>query len=547
MNRRKFLKAGSGLAVAGLVGCGGSASEEAIQTLFSAPPFTFPQPEQRRAANGLLETQVVARFAENFVDGFRIFTRTYEGTIPGPTLRLKAGDRLRLTQVNQLPENPPTPSGTTHNRPHNPNTINFHSHGWHVDPTGQADNIFLKFEPGTTNVTEIQLPPDHHEGTFWYHPHVHGATADQIFGGMAGLLVVDGPTDAVPEIALAREVFMMIQNIRVNEDGEVPEFENSASMRDAAHSFLLVNGVQNPTIKMRPGEVQRWRICHGSAREVLDLQLEGHNLHQIAFDGLTFQAPQERNRILMSPGNRADVMVRAGAPGTYLLRTLDDGRPGPTGQVAETLVTLVVEGEQLNMSLPTQLPGTPGLQPITDAEIAASTAGPNGNGKRVVSFVVSQNAAGFNGDPNFEVAFRMAGTGETPPTTVPAGYDPNSYADFTMNPAVCVIPAILPPESDPTWGLFDPNVVNHTLALDTVEEWTICGTDHPFHLHTNPVLLVAINGVRLDPPVWADTVTPLGRTLTIRIRPTRFTGDVVAHCHVLDHEDTGMMQLVRFV
>jgi FtsP/CotA-like multicopper oxidase with cupredoxin domain len=549
--RRQVLMAGglAGMGLAGLLstGCGSDSDTGFVQTTSVplAPEFDFPQPKFVASVDGFLDTEMTIDFAENFIDDFRLFTRTYEGTIPGPTLRLGQGDLLRVRQINQLPPNEPEQAGFTHNRPHNLNTFNFHSHGWHVDPNGLSDNTFAKFEPGTTNSTVIQLPTDHHEGTFWYHPHTHGSAAEQIAGGMAGFLIVEGPTDLVPEIAAAREVLMMIQNIRVDDNGQVPEFDSSAALRDSDQSFFLVNGKQTPTLRMRPGEVQRWRICHGSIRELLDLQLDGHSLHQIAQDGLTFSAPTDRERILIAPGNRVDVMVRAGAPGTYVLRSIDDGFPAPTGQVAVDLVTVVVEGEPLVMDLPTQLPGTPSLQPITDAEIAASTAGPNGNGKRVIAFVVSQGAAGFNGDPNFETAFRMAGTGETPPTTVPAGYDPNAYADFTQQPAVCVIPDILPPDSDPTWGLFNPNVINHTLEIGTVEEWTICGTDHPFHMHINPFQLVAINGVRLDPPIWADTVTPAGRTLTIRFRPTEFTGDAVVHCHVLDHEDTGMMQKIR--
>lgn len=571
--RRQFLVAGAGLAMAGLAGlvaagCNGQGSPDGTQSL-PEDLFDFPQPEQRLSSGGILDTQLVVNFAENFVGDFRLYTRTYEGTIPGPTLRLRQGDLLRVTQVNDLPANPDE-GEVNHNRPHNFNTINFHSHGWHVDPTGQADNIFLQFQPGTTNVTQIQLPGDHHEGTFWYHPHNHGSAAEQICGGMAGLLIVEGPTDLVPEIAAARDVVMVVQNIRVDDDGEVPEFTSSAALRDAPNSFFLVNGVQNPTLTMRPGEVQRWRICHASFREILDLQLDGHSMQQIAMDGLTFPAPVQQDRIYFSPGNRVDVMIKAGEPGSYVLRSIDDGDPGPTGEVAVSLLTLVVEGEPVDMQLPTRLPGTPSLRPITQAEIAASTAGPNGNGKRVINFIATPMSEGFNrseafcgpagsvpppdkisaadsSDSSFDTAFRIVGTGETPATTIPPGYDPNHFADFSQEPAVCRVPLVAPPFNDPTWGLFDPDVTNHILELNTVEEWTLCGDAHPFHIHVNPFQLVAVDGVFLDPPIWMDTVTPAGRTLTIRMRFTDFRGDAVAHCHVLDHEDTGMMQKISIV
>lgn len=547
--RRELLKAGAGLAAAGLAGllspgCSTFTTEQGFDV--PAQPFTFPQPPERRSVNGVLDTRFVIDFAENFIGDFRLFTRAYEGLIPGPTLRVRQGGLLRLTQVNDLPPNPP-PVVNNHNRPHDINTINFHSHGLHVDPGGMADNVFRKFEPGTTNLTSIDIPANHHEGTFWYNPHHHGGAAEQMLGGMAGLLIVTGPTDEVPEIAAAREVVMVIQNIRVNDDGEVPEFNSSSALVNVPHNFYPVNGVENPTLHMRPGEVQRWRICHASAKSLLDVTLDGHLMQQIAIDGLTFPAPVLQNQILLAPGNRTDVMVRAGAPGTYMFRSVSNPNSDINGPFDTPLVTVVVSGDPVTMDLPTQLPGTPSLQPITDAEIAASTAGPRGDGRRVVAFQISMGANGFNGDPNFDVAFRMVGTGETPPTTVPMGYDPDGFADFTQTPATCQVPGTLPPANDPSWGLFDPTVINHTLQLGTVEEWTLCGTNHPFHIHVNPFLLVAIDGVPLNPPIWMDTVAPGGRTLTIRMRPTVFTGDAVAHCHILDHEDVGMMQMIRLV
>jgi FtsP/CotA-like multicopper oxidase with cupredoxin domain len=571
-HRRSILKAAAGGLVAlYAAGCGSSREELFFTEASPQDPFDFPQPSVRSSANGLLETKFDVNFAENFVGDFRLFTRTYEGTLPGPTLRLRPGDTLRLTQINNLPQNTPViiplapnhnddpgshlhrlnqehgnEHSVSHNRPHDFNTFNLHTHGLHVDSGGIADNVFARFEPGTTNLSEVVLPPHHPEGTFWYHPHHHGSSAVQLTGGMAGLIIVEGPTDQVPEIAAARDVSLVIQHLRVNENGEVPEFNSTNALRDADRNFYLVNGEENPVLRMRPGEVQRWRICHASASTFLDLVLDEHTMHQIAQDGLTFDAPREQQRIWMAPGNRSDVLIRAGAPGTYRLRSIDDGEPGPTGQVAIPLVTVVVEGEPVEMGLPNSLPGTPSLELITDSEVAASTAGPNGNGKRVVQFLVHQ-APGYNGDPNFPTAFRVVGTGETPPTTSPPGYNSNDFADFSQVPAVCSTPAVLPPQEDLTWGLFDPNIINHTLQLNSVEEWTICGTLHPFHIHINPFLVVAVDGVPLNPPVWMDTVAPAGRTLTIRIRPVEFTGDAVLHCHILDHEDTGMMQRMRVV
>ncbi|MEU9048579.1 MULTISPECIES: multicopper oxidase domain-containing protein [unclassified Kitasatospora] len=110
---------------------------------------------------------------------------------------------------------------------------------------------------------------------------------------------------------------------------------------------------------------------------------------------------------------------------------------------------------------------------------------------------------------------------------------------------------------DPAYGLFDPSYTNHTLCLGTVERWTVRTDEtvptfnHPFHLHTNQILVTHRNGRRLRPPVWHDTVglasgTP-GQSVTFLVKYEHFTGRTIAHCHHLHHEDLGMMQTVHYV
>ena len=110
---------------------------------------------------------------------------TYDGKIPAPTLVLDPGDTLKIKLINDLPPNPPVTR--TGRYPHEPFTTNFHSHGLEVSPEGISDNVLRMMEPGTTNQVEIKLPTYHHPGTFWYHPHHHGAVTFQEMGGMAGM------------------------------------------------------------------------------------------------------------------------------------------------------------------------------------------------------------------------------------------------------------------------------------------------------------------------------------------------------------------------
>ncbi|MEU0443145.1 multicopper oxidase domain-containing protein [Streptomyces sp. NPDC006186] len=527
ISRRSLVKA---LPVAGLAAMTGGLLGHRPA---AAAPMPFPQPAVTTArrlpgrARVLLEQTLDVRWTDVSVPGHGTFTtRAYNGTLPGPTLRLRPGDTLRLTHVNGLPPNPPHTGG--HNVPHHPNSFNVHTHGLHVSPSGLADNVLRAFTPRTAEeadagapepryVSVIDVPPDHPAGTYWYHPHLHGALAEQIAGGMAGVIVVEGDVDEVPEIRAADDIVVCVNELKTK-NGKVPSFTSSDWLNGVA-SVFTVNGTVNPTLRMRPGQVQRWRLVAATAFSALRLRLTGPDdslpLHQIAQDGITFAAPVTLTTLDLAMGNRADVLVRAEAPGTYELRS--NGIPVP-------LMTVKVVGEPIDPPMP--LPATlPQGRPFLDEN---EVAGPEAD-REVV----------FHADPRaftapFPAAFRILGTGATPAA------DPDGD-----------------PVHDTAYGLYDPAYVNHTLRLGTVERWTVRTDEtvpahsHPFHLHTNPVLLTHRNGVRLDPPVWHDTIALSGgrpgESVSFLVKYEDFTGRTIAHCHQLLHEDLGMMQTVEYV
>jgi FtsP/CotA-like multicopper oxidase with cupredoxin domain len=118
------------------------------------------EPEVRRSVNGELRTTLHVRYAYKEIGGYRLYLRSYEGTIPGPTLRVRSGDVLRIRLINDLPPNPdPVPLDMA--LPHHFNTTNFHFHGAHVSPGGLSDNIFRSMEPGQSYDIEIAVPADH--------------------------------------------------------------------------------------------------------------------------------------------------------------------------------------------------------------------------------------------------------------------------------------------------------------------------------------------------------------------------------------------------
>ena len=170
------------------------------------------------SSQGELNTSLHAKIAINSVlnstsgNDDIIEGPTFEGTIPGPTLVLNPGDTLNISVINNLPANPlVTRTGTF---PYAPFTINLHTHGLEVSPLGNSDNIFRAMEPGTTNQVTVNIPVSHPSGTFWYHPHEHGAVTFDEMGGMAGMLIIQGGVgtlDTVPEVQAAKQIVMDFQ------------------------------------------------------------------------------------------------------------------------------------------------------------------------------------------------------------------------------------------------------------------------------------------------------------------------------------------------
>lgn len=449
------------------------------------------EPEVRTSANGELRTSIRVGYAYRDMGGYRLSLRSYEGNIPGPTLRARPGDTLRIRLVNDLPPNPDAvPLDMM--LPHHFNSTNFHFHGGHVSPEGISDNVFRVMEPGQAYDIEIVIPADHTRGTYWYHPHKHGSADVQITGGMAGALIVEGDFDDVPEVVSASERVLIINEVLFDYLGRIENYDTV--WPEAVPRFLSVNGQREPVITMRPGEVQRWRIIQAAHESNFRLALEGHTFHAIAFDGLRRASVMDAETMLVAPGQRADVLVKAGAPGAYMLRAVanDQGYPSPTGPLAR----LVVAGDPLPMPLPAELGPGP-LETIGDAEIT--------NTRRITLSV---------DEPEF------------PPAA--------NYQEFAF--LIC-------------GRRFDPNRVDHRIPLGAVEEWEVVNEhedDHVFHIHTNPFQLVAINGEKLAERDWRDTVVvPRKGSVTFRSRFLDFTGRFVLHCHMMNHEELGMMQVVE--
>ena len=141
---------------------------------------TFPEPSEIVSKNGVLQAKLTAEEQQIELAGTPVSARVYNGAFVGPTFRLNPGDTLDLELVNHLPE--PT---------------NLHFHGTHVSPSGNSDNV-LRHRRRETAPYELDFPPDHAPGTYWYHSHEHGICEEQVFGGMSGVIVVQGLDGLLP-------------------------------------------------------------------------------------------------------------------------------------------------------------------------------------------------------------------------------------------------------------------------------------------------------------------------------------------------------------
>lgn len=517
----------------------------------ASTPLTPFEWSEKASANKSLSTELVVDYTNAQIGNHPVHLRSYNGQLVGPVLRVKAGDTLKITLKNQLPSDPETGHANEH---HGWNITNLHFHGLHVAPQGtseaESDNVFLAI-PGPTGSQyyEVHIPDNHVAGTFWYHAHKHGSVSAQVASGLAGALIVERDDDKhnlddVYAIDNAKEQILVFQQVPyllgtdgvgVIEKDTVPGAPAVMFGPGTWHSsghYTTVNGQQLPVLTIAPGELQRWRMIHSGQRESLrlrivkDSQSTGNGpatiaFHEIALDGLPTGDVEEKETIEMFPGYRSDALVQGPAnTGVYFL--IDDASPGGESldgspEPLKYIAKLVVAGASQTGSLPTTEDVAPHRFDDIDPDEVSGT----------------QRAFYGIDLPPGDVKFLLSKEEDVAVGDVPQGRE------------------------------FDPNDVRE-LPLGATERWFVGSrntTDippngqphHPFHIHVNPFLIAGVVDDTGTPvpgfkPVWRDTLAlRQGYTYELLTRYEDFTGEFVQHCHILDHEDQGMMEKIRVV
>lgn len=578
MKRRDFLKlstVGASLPILGTtVGCSEDQLTEALNNI--DPDLQALQPTRVESKDGVLDYKMSIEMGKPFVNGLFLDYRTYNGVFPPETLVVKPGETMKIHLVNNLPKSAEDNYHPNNiNIPHGFNNINLHTHGLNVSPAADEDNVLIEIKPGEEFEYSIKIPEDHPSGTFWYHPHKHGSALHQLASGMAGFLMIEGGDDdlkEIPEIKAATSIDLAFHELIFAPNGRVPaegngEAEEKPVNKDPniearnpivsmfkfeAGLYYTINGLSIDNgngdlpsngkvayIRMQPGEVQHWRLglhCHLQGYRFI---LEEHDLNIAGWDGITAHKmevyPPEMDaeeKLILGPANRVDILVKANMkPGAYKFKMVTEQfgeNPLFTtprfGKSELTMFNVIVEGEPKDMALPATLnPPEKRLPQITDDEIVR---------RREVRFRVT-------GDVTFDDSSKFV-------------EDDRKYYINGLQ--------------------FDANRTNETMVLDTAEEWTIHNDhnhhleenkhpfpqiNHPFHIHVNWFQLMELhhhNGTvtkfdGVEHPIrWMDSIdVPFGGKAIVRHRFENFTGRFVFHCHIIAHEDEGMMNLIEVV
>jgi FtsP/CotA-like multicopper oxidase with cupredoxin domain len=532
-----------------------------------------PEPQDVRSENGILD---VALVFQSFKDahGQMRYCYAYQNRVQAPTLRVQPGDTLILRLKNEATDplaGTPQASAPLGNREHaqknhmaamndgcangamSAYSTNLHFHGLDVPPVCHQDDVLhTLIQPGDPAFEyKVQIPKDESPGLYWYHPHVHGFSKAQVLGGASGAIVVEGIERANPQVAGLPERIFVIRDQDLLSPSAAPAGANAANLppvlldrdgdplntgtgsgtpaKDLSINFVSVPYPDYPPAKIgiKPGERQLWRFLNASAITYLNLQLLFGKAPQmvgvVAIDGIPIIENGIGNGVILEnhlgvpPGGRMEVIVTGppkGVSASLVTRSVNTG-PGGENDPTRPLANIVASDDATEPQ--STLPTYTG-PPLRSATPWLGDVKPARTRKLYFSEKLQDPK-----DPNSPTTFYITLDGEEPKL-----FDPYSSV---------------------------PEIVVHQ---GDVEDWIIENRSqelHDFHIHQTHFMLLDWYGLKVDEPFLRDTVnvpfwdgkSAIYPSIKVRIdfRDPNIVGTFVYHCHLLEHEDGGMMGLIR--
>lgn len=519
----------------------GSSSPTPILPVADACPreaagSTLQNPSDLFSSGGVLKVTFSYQTRTD-ADGRTLFCFMTPDGLENPTLHVNPGDRLVINVTNNTPAtpvvmkiDPPNCGATTLTQ----STVNIHFHGTNTSPSCHQDQVIrTMINSGQTFAYNVHFPSDEPAGLYWYHPHAHMLTEAALQGGASGAIVVEGIQNYQPAVAdLAQQIIVICdQNVAGNPTpgGDVPSWDLTLNTIPIAYPAEVP-----AIIQMQAGAQQFWRVSNSSADSILDLQVLFDGVPQTvqiaALDGVTTGSQDGTGQGQLV--NATDVLIPTAGRAEFIVSA-----PPPTVTNA-SLVTLNINTGPDGDNDPQRTLGT--IQTVTESPTVASDAA------RIRSAMIG---------PKWKQRFAdLASTQATAQRTFYFSEN-NPDSEFYVT------------ADDATPTLFDPN--NPPAIVTTqgsVEEWTVQNQsleNHEFHIHQLHFLVESqnnfqANGSQPDPsidgqvmdtiqvPFWDGNPSHPYPSVTVRMDfrgPD--TGDFVYHCHIAEHEDHGMMAIIR--
>jgi len=461
-------------------------------------------------------------------------------TIPGPILETRGGRTLRVLHRNRIStragivdgDGVPAPAGLDpHNNPHNFDVTNLHVHGLQTIPhlfeplgTTNPDAPPITINPQSSYAYDFPIPEDHPGGLYAYHPHQHGSAGVGVMSGATGAIIIRGEIDDVPEIKACREAVVAINSVYLNDNNQPfgryglsfdPYTAPPQGYSQEAFRLYTVNGapvmkvdapnfnggtvteaIRPPTLKMRPGEIVRLRFLNATAADAFQIVAGAGEMRWYSQDGVNFTSLVQTgtdpgNCVFTPPLGRSEVLLRApDKKGEFFIHTLENNLVEmPTPEMK--LLRVVVEGSpKSGMKFPSSLPKPMREYPLLQAKDVKR--------KRTILWTANSPYPSLVSGLAFQINNKS--------------YENNQ---FIASPSV-----------------------------GDVEEWTLKNETpfgHPVHIHVNSMQVVDAN-LSATQPRFCDVLwMPANSEVSMRMRFKQWSGKTVMHCHIMPHEDQGMM------